>query len=389
MPIRSVNFPVHYPQMVEVKELKPSKKNIKEFINFQIDLYDGNQYFVPPLVLDEINTLSPSVNPAFDFCEQALFMAYRDGKPVGRIAGIINRQVNEQSNEKTARFGWIDFIDDEEVSKALIKALEEWAHKKGMNKIIGPLGFTDLDNEGMLVDGYEELSTMATIYNYPYYPKHIERLGYQKESDWVEFLMNVPDGIPERYNRIAEIVKSKYNLRIVKYNNRKRLKSDYGYALFELINEAYKDLYQYSKLSDRQIEHYIGIYLDLIDLDLITIIVDENDKLIGVGISMPSMSRGLQKSKGKLFPFGWYHLLKGLKGKNDRVDLLLVAVHPDYQNKGVNALLFQDLIPFYIKKGYKYAESNPELETNSKVQSQWEAFTPRQHRRRRSFIKNL
>lgn len=375
--------------MVEVKELKPSKKNIKEFINFQIDLYDGNQYFVPPLVLDEINTLSPSVNPAFDFCEQALFMAYRDGKPVGRIAGIINRQVNEQSNEKTARFGWIDFIDDEEVSKALIKALEEWAHKKGMNKIIGPLGFTDLDNEGMLVDGYEELSTMATIYNYPYYPKHIERLGYQKESDWVEFLMNVPDGIPERYNRIAEIVKSKYNLRIVKYNNRKRLKSDYGYALFELINEAYKDLYQYSKLSDRQIEHYIGIYLDLIDLDLITIIVDENDKLIGVGISMPSMSRGLQKSKGKLFPFGWYHLLKGLKGKNDRVDLLLVAVHPDYQNKGVNALLFQDLIPFYIKKGYKYAESNPELETNSKVQSQWEAFTPRQHRRRRSFIKNL
>lgn len=375
--------------MVEIREIKPTKANLKNFTQFQIDLYGENPYFVPPLVSDDIATLSPETNPAFDFCDYAYFMAYRDGKPVGRIAGIINRQVNERSGAKSARFGFIDFIDDPEVSAALMKAVEDWGRKKGMEKIIGPLGFTDLDHEGMLVDGFEELSTMATIYNYPYYQEHLERLGYKKESDWMEFLMEVPDGIPEKYDRIADIVKRKYDLRVLKYTSRKRIKAEYGHALFHLINNAYKNLYQYSMLTERQIEYYIDIYLNLLNLDLITLVVDKNDKLVGVGISMPSMSRALQKSKGKMFPFGWYHLLKGLKGKNDRVDLLLVAVHPDYQNKGVNALLFQDLIPYYIKYGFKYAESNPEMETNGKVQSQWEYFKTRQHRRRRSFAKKL
>ena len=375
--------------MIEIKQIEPTKANLRKFTQFQIDLYDGNPYFVPPLISDDVATLLPEENPAFDFCEAAYFMAYRDGKPVGRIAAMINKQVNEKSNSKDARFGFIDFIDDPEVSAALLKAAEDWGRKKGMTKIIGPLGFTDLDHEGMLVGGFEELSTMATIYNYPYYAEHLEKHGYKKESDWVEFLMEVPDSIPEKYNRIAEIVKKKYNLKVLKYTNRKRIKKEYGHALFHLINDAYKDLYQYSTLTERQIDYYIDVYLNLLNLELVTLIVDENGKLVGVGISMPSMSRALQKSKGKLFPTGWYHLLKGLKGKNDRVDLLLVAVHPDFQNKGVNALLFQDLIPYYIKNGYKYAESNPELETNAKVQSQWEYFTTRQHRRRRSFAKKL
>ncbi len=375
--------------MVEIREIEPTKRNIKAFTKFQINLYDGNPYYVPPLVSDDVQTLSPSLNPAFEFCEEALFMAYRDGRPVGRIAGIINHQVNRRNKEKNARFGFIDFIDDFEVSAALMKAVEDWARRKGMSKIIGPLGFTDMDHEGMLVEGFEELSTMATIYNYRYYPKHMERLGYSKESDWLEFLMEVPDKIPERYDRIANIVKEKFGLRVIKYRSRKRVKKEYGHALFHLINDAYKDLYQYSELSERQIDYYIDQYLNLLDLDLLTLIVDRNDKLIGVGISMPSMSRGLQKSRGTMLPFGWYHLLKGLKGKNDRVDLLLVAVHPDFQNKGVNALLFQDLLPYYIAKGYKYAESNPEMETNAKVQSQWEYFNTRQHRRRRSFSKAI
>ena len=297
--------------------------------------------------------------------------------------------MNEKSHSRTARFGFVDFIDDHEVSTALFKAAEDWARSKGMEKIIGPLGFTDLDHEGMLVEGFEELSTMATIYNYPYYPEHMERLGYKKESDWLEFQMEVPDAIPDKYNRIAEIVKKKFGLRVLKYSSRKRIKKEYGHALFHLVNDAYKNLYQYSTLTERQIEYYINIYLGLLNLELVTLVVDEAGKLVGVGISMPSMSRALQKSKGKMLPLGWYHLLKGLKGKNDRVDLLLVAVHPDYQNKGVNALLFQDLIPYYIKNGYRYAESNPEMETNSKVQSQWEYFTTRQHRRRRSFEKKL
>lgn len=376
-------------QMIEIRELEPTKKNLRAFTKFQIDLYDGNPYYVPPMVSDDVQTLSPHINPAFEFCEQVLFMAFRDGKAAGRVAGIINRQVNDDNREKNARFGFIDFVDDHEVSAALMNAVEKWARQKGMDKIIGPLGFTDLDHEGMLVEGFEELSTMATIYNYPYYPDHLERLGYKKESDWVEFLMEVPDCVPERYNRIADIVKSKFGLKVIKYKSRKRVKKEYGHALFHLINDAYRDLYQYSRLSERQIEYYIDQYIDLLNLDLLTLIVDKNDRLVGVGISMPSMSRALQKSKGRLMPFGWFHLLKGLKGKNDRVDLLLVAVHPDYQNKGVNALLFQDLIPYYVANGYKLAESNPEMETNSKVQTQWEYFKTRQHRRRRSFSKKL
>ncbi len=375
--------------MVEVKRLEPTKSNLKDFIQFELDLYKGNQYHVPPLLIDEMGTLNPKENPAFDFCDAAYFMAYRDGKPVGRIAGIINHQVNKSTGEKDARFGFIDFIDDYEVSEALLKAVEEWGREKGMTKIIGPLSFTDLDKEGMLIEGYNELSTMATIHNYPYYREHIERLGYEKESDWVEFLMEVPDAVPEKHNRIADIIKRKYDLRVLKYTNRKKIKDEYGRALFHLINDTYKELYQYSPLTERQITHYIDEYLNLLNLDLVSLVVDKEDQLVAVGISMPSMSRALQKSGGKFFPFGWWHLLKGLKGKNDRVDLMLVGVRPAYQNKGDNALRFQDLITQYIKYGYKYAESNPELESNAKVQNQWEAFSPRQHRRRRSFKKIL
>jgi GNAT superfamily N-acetyltransferase len=375
--------------MVEIRQLNPTRSNLKKFVEFQIDLYKGNPYFVPPLVSDEIATLDSKVNPAFDHCESAYFMAYRDGKAVGRIAAMINKQVNEKENSRQARFGFVDFIDDAEVSKALFDAAEKWAKEKGMDNIVGPLGFTDLDNEGMLINGFEELGTMATIYNYPYYPTHVERLGYEKEVDWHEFLIEIPEQIPDKHKRIAEIVKKKFNLRVVKFTSRKALKEQYGQALFELINEAYDNLYGYSRLTKRQIDYYIKIYLGMLNLDLVTLIVDGEDQLVGVGISIQSMSRALQKSKGKMFPFGWWHLLKGLKGKNDRVDLLLVAVKPQYMGKGVNALLFTDLIPAYNKYGFKWAESNPELESNAAVQNQWEAFPYRQHRNRRAFIKRL
>lgn len=375
--------------MVEIRQINPTRSNLKKFVEFQIKLYEGNPYFIPPLVSDEIATLDSKVNPAFDHCESAYFMAYRDGKPVGRIAAMINKQVNEKENSRQARFGFVDFIDDAEVSKALFDTAEQWAKEKGMDNIVGPLGFTDLDNEGMLINGFEELGTMATIYNYPYYPQHIERLGYEKEVDWHEFLIEVPEQIPDKHKRIAEIVKKKFNLRVVKFTSRKALKEQYGQALFELINEAYDDLYGYSRLTKRQIDYYIKIYLGMLNLDLVTLIVDGDDQLVGVGISIQSMSRALQKSKGKMFPFGWWHLLKGLKGKNDRVDLLLVAVKPQYMGKGVNALLFTDLIPAYNKYGFKWAESNPELESNAAVQNQWEAFPYRQHRNRRAFIKKL
>lgn len=375
--------------MIEIKTLEPTKANLRKFTRFQIDLYRGNPYYVPPLISDDVATLSPDKNPAFDFCEAVYFMAFRDGKPVGRIAGIINKRVNERHKKETARFGFIDFIDDPEVSEALLSAVEDWSRKKGMKRLIGPLGFTDLDHEGMLIEGFQELGTMATIYNHAYYAEHLERLGYKKDSDWVEFLIEVPDGIPEKMSRIAEIVKKKYGLKVLKYKSRSRVKNEYGRALFHLINDAYDGLYEYSHLSERQIDYYIDIYLGLLNLDLVTLIVDREGHLVGVGISMPSMSRALQKSHGKMLPFGWFHLLKGLKGKNDIVDLLLVAIKPEYQNKGVNALLFTDLIPAYRKYGFRQAESNPEMETNSKVQNQWDYFNHRQHRRRRSFYKNL
>ncbi len=375
--------------MLEIKQIQPTRSALRDFTQFQIDLYRGNDYYVPPLVSDDIEALSPGKNPAFDFCEAAYFMAYRDGKPVGRIAAIINSQVNRNSDAKICRFGFMDFVDDMEVSRALFDAAEDWGRRKGMNRMVGPLGFTDMDREGLLVEGFEELSTMATNYNYPYYAGHVEAAGYAKESDWVEFLLQVPDKVPERYDRIATLVKEKLNLRIQKYTSRKKAKAEIGHKLFRLINEAYKDLYQYSQLTDRQIDYYVDYYLGLVNLDLLTFVMDKDDNLVGLGIALPSLSRGLQKAHGRLHPFGWYHLLKALKGKNDRVDLLLVAVHPDYQNRGVNALMFQDLLPHFIRLGFKYAETNPEMETNAKVQSQWEVFNPRQHRRRRSYAKDI
>lgn len=374
---------------VEIREIAPVKRELKKYVQFGIDLYAGNPYYVPPLVTDDVNTLSPGVNPAFDFCEAKSFMAYRDGKPVGRITGIINNLVNRRTGEKSVRFAFVDFIDDDEVADALFGAVERWGKEKGMTSIVGPLGFTDMDHEGMLVDGFEEVGTMATIYNYPYYPRHMERMGFGKDVDWVEFRIKVPDSVPEKYQRIADLVKRRNNLKIKKFTSRKKIKQEYGQALFELINEAYDKLYGYSPLTPRQIQYYIDIYLGIINLDLVTVVTDADDRLVAIGISIQSFSEALQKSRGKLFPLGWIHLLKALRGKSDAVDLLLIAVKPEYQNKGVNALLFADLIPYYNKYGFKHAESNPELEENSKVQDQWSYFDTRQHRRRRSFRKEL
>ena len=374
---------------IEIKPVAPTKKELKKFVQFGIDLYKGNDYFIPPLIFDEVNTLLPDKNPAFDFCKSQSFMAYRDGKPVGRITGIINSIVNERTGEKTLRFGFADFIDDDEVVDRLFGAVEAWGREQGMTSIVGPMGFSDMDHEGMLIEGFEELGTMATIYNYPYYPVHMERMGYEKEVDWMEYRMTVPDAVPDKYLRIADIVSKKYNLRTIKFTSRKKIKNQYGRALFELINEAYDGLYGYSPLTERQINYYIDMYLGILRLEDVCVIVDADDKLVAVGISIPSFSRALQKGKGKLFPFGWWHLLKALRGKTDVVDLLLIAVKPEYLSKGVNALIFADLLPGYIRNGYKYAESNPELEENASVQLQWQYFERRQHRRRRAFKKSL
>lgn len=371
-----------------IKEVT-SKKEMKRFIRLNYELYKDCPYSVPDLYEDMVDTFSTK-NAAMEFCDAAYFLAYRGVRIVGRVAAIINRKANERWGQQAVRFGYIDFIDDEAVSRALIDTVEQWGRERGMTSIEGPLGFTDMDAEGMLIEGFDELSTNATIYNYPYYPRHMERLGLEKSADWVEMLIQVPTSVPERMERIAKIVTDKYGLQIKKFTSHKEIARQYGREIFSVINEAFKPLFGYSELTDRQIDQYVKTYLPFIDLKLVSLITDRDGRLICVGISMPSLSRALQKAKGRLLPFGWFHLLKAMKWKKpDTLDLMLVGVLPEYQGKGVNALLFCDLIPTYLAEGYKYVETNPELELNTKVQSQWIYFERRQHKRRRCYRKNL
>jgi len=365
------------------------QSELKKFILFPFKLYKGNKYWVPPLILDEKKTLTKA-NPALDFCELEMWLAYRNNEIVGRVAGIINNRANETWNTKDVRFGWIDFVDDVEVSQLLIKTVADWAKDKGMESICGPLGFTDMDHEGTLIEGFDQLSTMSTIYNYPYYKQHFESIGFEKAADWIEYKIFIPEAIPEKHKRVTKIVQDKFGLQIKKYTNAKKLVADYGQAIFDLVNEAYAPLYGYVPITQKQIDNYIKTYLSMLNLKMVTLITDQSGTLLGVGVSIPSVARALQKSKGRLFPFGWYHLLKAMRCINNKVlDLLIVAIKPEYQNKGVNALLFADLIPAYQQLGFEYAESNPELEVNSKVQSQWEYFETEQHKRRRVFSKKI
>ena len=374
---------------ITIKKVRTSSE-LKKFIRFNYELYKENPFSVPDLYDDMLNTFSRDKNAAFEFCEADYFLAYKDGKLVGRVAAILNKRANETWKKNEVRFGWIDFINDMEVSAALLKAVEDWGKERGMTSIVGPLGFTDFDAEGMLVEGFEQLGTMATIYNFPYYPQHMEKLGFKKEADWVEFKIYIPDAIPDKHKRISEIIMRKYGLKIVKCQSTKDI-NKYGQAIFDLMNEAYSPLFGYSALSPKQIQQYIKMFLPLLDLRMVTLVTDSDDNIVAVGVSMPSLSEALQKAKGRLLPFGWYHLMKliFMKKYPKVLDLLLVAVKPEYQNKGVNALLFYDLIPIFQKMGFEYAESNPELELNDKVQAQWEYFKTEQHKRRRAYKKDF
>ena len=365
-----------------------TNKELKTFIRFNYELYKNNPYSVPDLLDDMVNTFNPKKNAAFEFCEADYFLAYKDNKVVGRVAAIINHRANETWKKNEVRFGWIDFIDDLEVSKALLDQVEAWGKERKMEAMVGPLGFTDLDAEGMLVEGFDQLSTMATIYNYPYYPEHMEKLGFQKEADWVEFKLTVPEKLPEKFVRVSEIILQKFKLKIKKLTRKELKEKNYGQRIFDLINEAYSPLYGYSKMTQGQIDQYIKMYLPLIDLRMVSLVETEDGELIAAGLTMPSLAEALQKAKGKMFPFGWYHLAKALFIKRSNIlDLLLIAVKPEYQSKGVNALLFYDLVPIYNQMGFKFGESNPELELNKKVQAQWSAFESQQHKRRRAFKK--
>lgn len=378
---------------IQIKRVE-TKKDLKQFIEFHYDLYKGNPYDVPNLYSDEVNTLSKDKNAAFDFCEAEYFLALKEGKIVGRVAAIINHKANEKWKKKDVRFGWIDFIDDIEVSRALFKAVEEYGRKKGMDDIVGPLGFTDMDPEGMLTWGFDKLGTMATIYNYEYYPQHMEKLGgWEKDNDYVEYYLVVPEKSPEKYTKIAEMVEKRYNLHVRKLTKKDIFQGGYGKKLFDLINLTYSDLYGFSELTDRQIDQYVKMYFPFADLNLVTVIEDGNkdNQLAGLGITIPSLSRALQKCRrGRLFPFGWWHLLRAIKfHKTDGVDLLLMGFLPEYRSKGANALLFADLIPRYVDYGFKWGETQVEMESNEGVQSQWGPLDPINHKKRRCYRRSL
>jgi GNAT superfamily N-acetyltransferase len=371
-----------------------NNRELKQFIRFYYDLYRGSKYAVPFLFFDEWNTLNRDKNPSFECCDTEYFMAFREGKMVGRVAAIINKRANERWNRREVRFGWFDFVDDIEVSRALLQAVEDWGRSQGMNEIAGPLGFTDMDREGMLVEGFEELATVYINYNHPYYPKHMEQLGgWKKDNDYMEYKVKVPEVVPDKFAKLSEMIEKRYNLHPRKFTSHELVEEGMGRYIFHLINDTYKDLYGYSELSEHQIDQLVDAYIKKADLNLVTGVVDGNadNKLIGFGITFPSFARAMQKShNGSLWPITWWRVLRALKWhKTDTVDLLLIGVLPEYRAKGANALIFNDLIQQFQRYGFKWAEAMQQMETNTGVQSHWQYLESRQHRRHRCFCKTL
>lgn len=372
---------------LEIRRVE-STRDLRKFIKMPLKMQKAYPNWVPALFMDEMNTLSKKKNPVFEFADADYWIAYRDGKAVGRIAALINHKVVEKWGVKNARFGWFDCVEDFEVAKALIETAEAWARAKGMEGLVGPMGFTDLDKEGLLIEGFDELGTMPTIYNPPYYPGFIERLGYSKEIDWVEFDIKVPASIPDKARRVTEIIAKRNGIHVWEWKNPKELTRKYAKALFALIDESYEHLYGTAPLSERQVDAYISQYLGFADPRFIKVVVDAEEKLVGFGFALPDLSKALKKGGGYLFPFGWYHLLKALK-KPEVIDFLLVGVKPDKASHGSVAFLMSSLIESCVASGVKRAESSPELETNLQVQSLWNDFEHRRHKRRRAYIKKL
>ncbi len=364
-----------------------TRKDLKRFISFQYEHYKGNEFWCPPIRMDERNTLSRTKNPAFDFCEAEYWLALRDNRIVGRIAGIINHKANERWNEKLVRFGWIEFIDDPEVSRSLMETVIEWGRTKGMTGIHGPLGFSDMDYEGMLIKGFDEQSTLTSIYNHPYYVQHMEMLGFGKAADWVQYEFEIPPSIPDKVERMSLLVQEKYKLRIVQAKKAKDL-LPYAPKMFLTLNAAFSDLYGYTALSQKQMDMYVKSYFGFVRPEFVSFVVDTKDDVVGFGVSLPSLTKALRKCNGRLFPFGFLYILMAIK-KNDVIDMYLNGVRPDYHGRGVNALYYNEMHRAYIRYGIKKAVTSPQLEDNAKALTIWKNFNGRQHLTRRCWIRQF
>ena len=374
---------------VEIRPVK-TRRELRRFVLFPEKLYHDNPYYIPPLVFDQMDTLDPKKGAAQEFCDSAYYLAYKDGELVGRVAAIVNYKANEQWNHKEVRFGWYDFVEDPEVAQALMDKVYEFGRERGMESVVGPLGFTDFDPEGMLIEGFDVMSTMPLIYNFPYYNDYLEKMGFGKDVDWIEYKVYIPEVMPERWPRLENIIKERANVHLRPLTRKIIKQENYGEKIFRCINDCYKDLYNFTVLPDHMAKKYLDFYLSLLDLKFVSMVENERNELVAFGITMPSLNEALQKCRGKLFPFGWWHLLKSLYFKREPgVELLLVGVHPDYQNSGVNSLVFMDMFRNYSKAGVKWAETNAILESNLKNQGQFRDFEHECKKRRRSYIKKL
>lgn len=366
-----------------------SRQELADFIHIVDEIYQDYPQYVPDLENGIKGLFNIKTNPGLEFSDIQPFVAYKDQKPVGRIVGIVNHKANKKWQTKNVRFSMIEFVDDQEVSRALLEAVESWGKSLGMEKIHGPLGVTDFDKEGMLIEDFELTGSMTAIFNPPYYPKHMEALGFEKEVDWLQIRINIPEEIPAKYARVAQYNRETIGLRVQKLT-KKELQGDYGQQAFKLFNQAYESIFGFSELSEKQVDSFLRQYLPVVDTQLIPVIFNEKDEIVGAAVTMVSLAQGLQKSKGRLWPFGWYHLLKSLYlKKEDSAEMLLIAVRPDYQGLGVNAMFFDDLIPIYNRLGIKRAETGPQLEDNVRELSQWKPLKPEFVKRRRCFVKSV
>ena len=386
---RTNNTPSDKTNEIVIREVT-TKRELNRFVKFGIDLYKDNPFYCPPIVFDEVNTFNPKGNPALEVCDFVIYMAYRNGEIVGRIVGIVNHRANEAWGVKKCRFGWFDFVDDYEVFKSLIDAVAEWGREKGMTCLNGPVGFTDFDHQGLLIEGFNYNAPMASLYTHPYYMAHYERYGLRKEADWIEYQITPPAEAPERMRRVVQLVENRYGLHVVKVKNSRELRKRYGYSYFDVLDSAYQKLYNYQPMTQRQKQYYCKMYFPILNFDFVTMVANERDEIVAVGLGMPSLSQALRKCRGRMFPFGWYHLIKALKAKKmTDFDLLLIAVRPDYQDKGVTALIFNEMTPHFQKYGIQRVETTAILETNHKSLANFAEFDHIQHKRRRAFIRDI
>lgn len=378
--------------MVEIRKVN-NKGDLKQFVDFRTRLYKDSPTAVPYLYMDEERTLNPKKNGSFECCDAEYFLAWRDGQVVGRVAAIINRQANERWQNKVVRFGWFDFIDDLKVSRALLQTVEEWGRQRGMTQMAGPMGFADTDREGMLIEGFDTMSTMYANHNFSYYVDHINQLGFRKDNDYVECLVKVPDTVPEKIAHVAKVAEERYHLKVHKLTRKELLRDGYGREVFDMLNITYKDLYGFAELGKKKVDQLVQQYIRIADLNLVSIVVDSerDNKMVGFGITFPSLSKAMRKTHdGRLLPFGWWHLLNAIYWhRDDTVDMLLLGVLPEYRTKGANAVIFNDLIQQYIRYGFKWAQAMPQMESNHNVLSNWEYFDAHINKRLRCFVKEI